>query len=228
MDLCVRRTPASDWEPRSPDVQAPGPSRDHTTAAQPPALNHRTRGRGWGRGAEARRCRHAGPKRSQAPPGDAGLTAALAPRTGKAPAPRGDARTSRQRAEQTRPAVPAAHTPARPEPTCEFGIVPSASPRGLAEGGRSGGLPGPKQRRPSASKTLDHTHPVCLLLWLRMPRPRRPHPVPSSNRAQPLPSPARLWGPGLVCGHGKGRRVRQRGLKSGRRTGQQESGGAGR
>lgn len=105
MDLCVRRTPASDWEPRSPDVQAPGPSLDHTTAAQPPALNHRTRGRGWGRGAEAWRCRHAAPKRSQAPPGDAGLTAALAPRTGKAPAPRGDARASRQRAEQTRPAV---------------------------------------------------------------------------------------------------------------------------
>lgn len=153
MDLCVRRTPASDWEPRSPDVQAPGPSRDHTTAAQPPALNHRTRGRGWGRGAEAWRCRHAGPKRSQAPPGDAGLTAALAPRTGKAPAPRGDARASRQRAEQTRPAVPAAHTPARPEPTCEFGIVPSASPRGLAEGGRSGGLPGaptrPRRRDPN-------------------------------------------------------------------------------
>lgn len=155
MDLCVRRTPASDWEPRSPDVQAPGPSRDHTTAAQPPALNHRTRGRGWGP-------RRRGPalptRRPQALAGPTGRrrahgSASTADRKGSRPSWRRPRISAKSRADAPRSPVPAAHTPARPEPTREFGIIPSASPRGLAGGGRSGGLPGaptqPRRRDPN-------------------------------------------------------------------------------
>lgn len=127
--------PCPTGSPCSPDVQSTRLApRRHTTRAQPLALNHRTRDRCWGPERVPRRRRRAfsyavleshWKTHSTRTPVTA-ATAALR-LTGKAPAPRGDALTSRRRAEQEQPRLQRWRRPPS-EPTWKFSVPPLLVP----------------------------------------------------------------------------------------------------